>query len=143
MSAEEKKKEPIKVTDRRSFTPEGERRASVEPEEEKSPVLGEGFEIRRETQPEPQEPSDRTAQVDFISFILSLTSTAFIQLGEVEDPVQGSRGVDLEGARQMIDIIDMLHEKTRGNLEPQEEKFMERILFELKVKFSQAASSAR
>jgi len=142
MSAEEKKKEPIKVTDRRSFTPDGERRASVEPEE-KSPVLGEGFEIRREKPPEGPESSERPAQVDFISFILSLTSTAFIQLGEVEDPVQGSRGVDLEGARQMIDIIDMLHEKTRGNLEPQEEKFMERILFELKVKFSQAASTVR
>ncbi len=139
MPGEDKRKEPIKVTDRRSFTADGERRPSADTEE-KSTVSGEGFELRREPEPPPQQ-GGAPQPVDFVSFVLSLTSTAFIHLGEVEDPVEGSRRVDLEAARQMIDIIDMLRLKTKGNLEPQEEKVIERILFELKLKFSQAASA--
>jgi len=139
MPGEDRKKEPIKVTDRRSFTPDGERRPSDE-SGERTTVSGEGFEIRREPEP-PRPEAGGPHPVDFVSFVLSLTSTAFIHLGEVEDPVEGSRRVDLEAARQMIDIIDMLRLKTKGNLDPQEEKVIERILFELKLKYSQAASA--
>lgn len=140
---EREKKEPIKVTDRRSFTLEGERRAPEETETSSSEasgttrVQGEGFELRRP--PQPAAPASAQA-VDFSSFILSLTSTAFIHLGEMEDPVTHKVELHLEAARQMIDIIDMLHQKTKGNLDHQEEEFISGVLFELKMRYAEKAS---
>ena len=143
---DKEKKEPIKVTDRRAFTPEGERRSPSEDErharpepESPSTVKGEGFELRRPASS--STPQAAQQAVDFSSFILSLTSTAFIHLGEMEDPVTHQVQVQLEAARQMIDIIDMLHEKTKGNLDPQEEEFISGILFELKMRYSQKAGA--
>ena len=146
MPDEKRKKQPLKVTDRRSFTVEGEPRSvEAEPEppqtetEPTDPVRGEGFQMHRE----PKEPPGRPLPaVDFNSFLLSLSSTAFIHLGELEDPTSGERAVNLEGARQMIDIIDMLREKTKGNLEKQEEQFLTGILYELKMKYAQKATSS-
>ncbi|MGH9867622.1 MAG: DUF1844 domain-containing protein [Candidatus Polarisedimenticolia bacterium] len=142
---DKEKKEPIKVTDRRAFTPEGERRSPTTDDTPSSPepssastVKGEGFELRR---PASSAPQASQQAVDFSSFILSLTSTAFIHLGEMEDPVTHKVQVQLEAARQMIDIIDMLHEKTKGNLDPQEEEFISGILFELKMRYSQRAGT--
>lgn len=133
------KKEPIKVTDRRSFTLDGEPRSPDHSEPEKSQdtrIEGEGFEMRG--QPSREWPSPGA---DFNSFILSLSSTAFIHLGELEDPTTRKKEVRLDGARQIIDIIDMLREKTRGNLEPDEERFVEGVLYELKLKYSEKAPS--
>lgn len=150
--ADREKKEPIKVTDRRSFTMEGERRA---PEGTETPssdastttssgtsrVQGEGFELRRPQQPDAPSSAPPSAQaVDFSSFILSLTSTAFIHLGEMEDPVTHKVEVHLEAARQMIDIIDMLHQKAKGNLDHREEEFISGVLFELKMRYAEKAS---
>jgi hypothetical protein len=81
--------------------------------------------------------------VDFSSFVLSLTSTAFIHLGDMEDPVTRTRSVHLPAARQMIDIIDMLRAKTKGNLEPQEAEFIDQVLYELKMRYAEKASSVR
>ena len=140
MTDEKDKKEPIKITDRRSFTSEGERRRTEEapPEPERvETVQGEGFELRQGPQ-QPRPPGQ--PKVEFSSFILSLASTAFIQLGELEDPATHKVEMNLEGASQMIEILDMLHDRTRGNLDPQEEEFLSGILYELKLKYAQKAS---
>src|SRR5262249_27672310 len=111
MTEKDDKKEPIKVTDRRAFTMDGVRRvpepdeATTQPEPPREErVRGEGFEARPGPERKPGQPP---AEVEFSSFILSLASTAFIQLGELEDPVTHRTRVDLEGARQMIDVLDM------------------------------------
>jgi len=137
------KKEPLKVTDRRSFTSEGERRSPVTDQEpsdpgnsQAPPVKGESFEMR----PQPEPPSAKQA-VDFGSFILSLTSTAFIHLGEMEDPMTHTRQVQLDAARQMIDIIDMLRAKTKGNLDPQESELIDQVLYELKMRYAERAAA--
>jgi hypothetical protein len=138
--------EPLKVTDRRTFTPSGDRRqadvsdgtASGSPEEQEAETLkGPDFELRREA-PTPE--TGAPPEVEFNSFILSLASTAFIHLGELEDPVTHTQEINVPAARQLIDIIDMLHAKTRGNLEPKEEEFMQGILYELRMKYSEKAS---
>jgi hypothetical protein len=138
---QEGKKDPIKVTDRRAFTLDGERRrpeAEAEPEPPSSQVLkGEGFELRPS---QPQAPGAPPVAVEFSSFILSLASTAFIQLGELEDPVTHRIEQNLEGARQMIEILDMLRAKTQGNLDAQELEFLTGVLYELKLKFARKAS---
>lgn len=135
--------EPIKVTDRRSFTPEGERRSSTsEATSPEAPAAGEpaaevhrgeGFEMRRETPDASEYP-----EIEFNSFILSLAQTAFIHLGEMEDPVTKKRRVDPAAARQIIDIIAMLQHKTQGNLDPREKELVEGILYELRMKYTQA-----
>ncbi len=76
-------------------------------------------------------------KVDFITFIMSLSSSALVNLGEVPDPSTGKKEVNLELARHTIDILSMLEEKTRGNLNKEEENFFKDILFELKMKYVQ------
>jgi len=78
-------------------------------------------------------------KVDFITFIMSLSSSALVHLGEVPDPVTGKKEVDLELARHTIDVLSMLKEKTKGNLSDEEENFFKNILFELKMKYVQRA----
>ena len=133
----------IKVTDRRSFTNSGERRLPEEPSSTPSPdppgpVRGEGFELRRT--PDTPPPAGPDPDVSFTSFILSLASTAFIHLGEMEDPVTGVRAVNAPAARQIIDIIEMLHVRTRGNLDAKEDEFLRSIIAELKMTFAHKAT---
>jgi uncharacterized protein DUF1844 len=149
MPEKDRGKEPIKVTDRRSFTPEGERRvpdagrnpdAASSSQASEEAVHGQGFEMRPSPEATPGAPAHDRHPVDFSSFILSLTSTAFIHLGEMEDPVTHRLDVQLEAARQMIDIIGMLYAKTQGNLEPHEQELISGVLYELRLKYSERAS---
>ncbi len=71
--------------------------------------------------------------VNFSMFILSLNTSALVHLGEIPDPHTQQKKKDLALARQTIDILDMLREKTRGNLTKEEEKLLENILYELRL----------
>ena len=73
--------------------------------------------------------------VDFHTFILSLGSSALLHLGELEHPDGGTARVDLPLAKHTIDIIAMLQDKTRGNLTPPEERLMESLLYDLRLRF--------
>lgn len=74
--------------------------------------------------------------VSFLTLVLSLATTAAVHFGDVGDPTTGERKeVNLEGARQMIDIISILQDKTRGNLTPEEAAILERVLYELRMRF--------
>lgn len=73
--------------------------------------------------------------VDFSTFIMSLYSSALVQLGEMSDPVTGSRCKNMSVARQTIDMIDMLEKKTMGNLDPEEDKLMKSLIHELKLAY--------
>lgn len=77
--------------------------------------------------------------IDFLSFIMSLSTSALIYLGEIPDPVDNERKMIIPMAKQMIDLISLLKEKTKGNLTPDEEKYMENILFELRMLFIKVA----
>ncbi len=78
--------------------------------------------------------------IDFMSFIMSLSTSALIYLGEVPDPVDNEKKKIIPMAKQMIDLISMLNDKTKGNLTADEEKYMENILFELKMVFVKATA---
>jgi hypothetical protein len=74
--------------------------------------------------------------IDFYTFILSLGSSAFIHLGDAPHPETGQRmEPNLVLAQQTIDILAMLEEKTKGNLSPEEEKFLENLLMDLRLRF--------
>lgn len=76
--------------------------------------------------------------IDFTTFVLSLASTVLVNLGEVPDP-DGKRHDDLPIARQNIDLLLLLHTKTKGNLTGEEERLLDRVLLDLRMKFVEAA----
>ncbi len=74
--------------------------------------------------------------IDFYTFVLSLASSAFVHLGDAPHPETGEAGKpDFPLAQQTIDILAMLREKTKGNLTPEEEKFLENLLTDLRIRF--------
>jgi hypothetical protein len=74
--------------------------------------------------------------IDFSTFVLSLSTSALYQLGLVADPQTGKRAEpDRVIARQTIDTLEMLREKTRGNLEEEEDKLIDSLLYELHMRF--------
>ena len=78
-----------------------------------------------------------------MGFVLSLASTAAIHFGDMPDPITGKPSeVNLDGAAQMIDILALLDQKTRGNLTAEERQILEQVLYELRLRFVQASGSA-
>ncbi|NOY45643.1 MAG: DUF1844 domain-containing protein [Deltaproteobacteria bacterium] len=77
--------------------------------------------------------------VDFTGFVVGLAQMALVHLGEVADPATGEVRADLEQARHTIDILDMLQEKTRGNLTPDEATLLRTVSADLKLKFVRAS----
>ncbi len=83
-------------------------------------------------------PESSMPEVAFSTFILSLYSSALVHLGEMPEPSTGARIRDIDLAKQTIDMVIMLEEKTRGNLEDDEVKLMASLLHELKMAFARA-----
>ncbi|MEW6442968.1 MAG: DUF1844 domain-containing protein [bacterium] len=73
--------------------------------------------------------------VNFSTFVLSLSSSVLVHLGLAEDPVSGSVQRDLDLARQTIDLLGMLKDKTRGNLSEDEGHLMDGILYDLRMRY--------
>jgi hypothetical protein len=75
-------------------------------------------------------------QVSFIAFVLSLASNAAVHFGDLPDPLTNeTRAPDLEAAAQLIDLLAMLEEKTRGNLSPEERRLLDQVIFELRMRY--------
>jgi hypothetical protein len=74
-------------------------------------------------------------EVDFPSFIMSLSTSVFIHLGEIPDPTTNEKAINLPLAKQTIDLISMLKEKTEGNRSKDEDKLMDELLYNLRMKF--------
>ncbi len=139
---EEEEGKRIRVVDRRMFTPEGELRADFQPEEEPekpsppaaSPRSAPPVEPHAEKQERPAgEPAG-----DFASVVRSLATTAYASLGLVPDPATGARHRDPAVARQMIDWLGVLEQKTRGNLSFEESDLLSRVLYELRLSYVEA-----
>jgi hypothetical protein len=78
--------------------------------------------------------------VDISSFFISLAQSALVHLGEVADPSTGQRTPELTVARYTIDTLAMLEEKTKGNLDEQEAKLVDSLLYELRSKFVEVST---
>ena len=82
--------------------------------------------------------------ISFAQFIISLGTTAAVHFGDLPDPVSGERGEpNLIAAAQMIDLLSLLQDKTRGNLDPAEAKLLDDLLFDLRMRFVQAQQQPR
>ncbi len=77
--------------------------------------------------------------IDFLTFVLSLGSSAAIHLGDAPDPESGERHKNVPQAKQIIDMLGMLREKTQGNLTPEEARFLDGLLYDLRLRFVEAS----
>jgi hypothetical protein len=81
--------------------------------------------------------------VDFATHIISLASSAMVALGRMPAPDSETISVDLDTARYLIDVLGMLEQKTRGNLDDSELRLMQSLLYDLRVAFVDARAAAR
>lgn len=79
--------------------------------------------------------------IDFSTFVLSLSHSALMHLGEAPNPENGKVEKNLPLARQTIDLISMLEEKTKGNLTGDEERLIGQILFDLRMRYVELSKS--
>ena len=86
----------------------------------------------------PQTDTDEEPPIDFGGFIISLGTSAYVSLGKVDHPDLGGTEKDLPAAKNVIDILKLLQEKTKGNLEPEEERLLGGLIYELKMAYVEA-----
>ncbi len=121
--------EKFEVRDRRIFNQEGEQVQEVPDIKESMPGDAPGLHVHQEEQP----------PVDFMAFIGSLGASALMYLGEKVAPDQPDDLKDLAGAKQMIDLIALLEEKTKGNLTAEEAHMMQTLLYNLRMRYVREA----
>ena len=129
------------------FTSDGTLREDLEPEEEQTQEPVEEVETpSTETPPGPEAPGfehrslDEPEGVDFIMLINAMAQPALIFLGEVAHPGSGKPEINLEQARVQIDMLDVLRIKCRGNLTSEEESLLDRVLYELRMRYVSRSS---
>lgn len=84
-----------------------------------------------------------SSAITFNTFVLSLVSAAAVHFGDIAPPGSDKRlEPNLAGASQMIEILGMLEQKTRGNLTPDEKRFLEQVLYELRMRYVEATKQA-
>ena len=132
----------FKVSDRRRFTEEGEAR-----EEQDTDTRTEAAgEAPPDPAPEPTpeftgeagDAHEELPSINFPTFIISLSTQALMHLGEIGNPVTGKVEKDVAVAKQTIDIIGMLSEKSKGNLDENEEQLVREVLYNLRMKYVEA-----
>jgi hypothetical protein len=138
---EEEKSRGFKVDDRRRFSAEGD--AKPEQPEAPPPPSPPPQQAAAEATPRAagHHPASAEAppEINFVTFVVSLSTQALMHLGEIPDPMTNQRERDLDAAQHIIDILGMLQDKTRGNLDHDEESLLRSILFDLRMKYVESA----
>lgn len=119
------------VKDRRTFSQDSPSSADEQPAPEQRPepkgAPDSGAQPRQAETPLPQ--------INFPTFVASLNASALVHLGVIEDPVSGKAEKNLPMAKQTIDILSMLQQKTAGNLSADEDGMLKSILYDLRILF--------
>lgn len=123
------------VTDRRYLHMSEEEKAKFREQEAAQKKAAEKYQAARgsaQTTPLPE--------ITFSSFIISLSSSAFVHLGDIPDPATGQIKKDLALAKQTIDLLGLLREKTRNNLSEEEEQLFDHLLYDLRMRYVKEVS---
>jgi hypothetical protein len=107
--------------------PPAERRVEVE-ETDLESLDGEG-------------PAEGFPGIDFATFVLSLSHSVYLHLGDAPNPLSGKIERNLTMARQTIDLLGLLEQKTQGNLTGEEERVLEQVLYELRLRYVEVSRS--
>jgi hypothetical protein len=86
--------------------------------------------------------SDALPTIDFATFVLSLSHSALMHLGEAPHPETNKIEANLPLAKQNIDLLGLLDEKTKGNLTGDEERLLAQVLFDLRMRYVERAKTA-
>jgi hypothetical protein len=128
------------VKDRRRFSDEADaEEAKAAPAETVAP------EPEKETRKTPESGTEETfdktrgkgpfPEVSMATFIISLSSSALVHLGEIPEPETNQTRIDLPIAKQIIDTLGMLQEKTKGNLDQDEDRLLRSVLYDLRMRY--------
>ena len=144
MSEEEK---GFKVKDRRIFSDDTKEAEAKDEGTQTQPATDEGAQPQPSTEKtresEAAEPSKTDVseeqpqfpEINFPTFVVSLNASALLHLGAIEDPTTGQKTKNLSMAKQTIDILSMLEEKTAGNLNNEEKNLLKNILYDLRLMY--------
>lgn len=128
---EEKKDSGFVLKDKRLFDEEGKERVQ---DEKQSSAAEEKFKDSNDS-PNEQKQEYNYQQVNFTNFVLSLSTSALFHFGDFPEYEGGKTEKNLPAAKQTIDILDMLNEKTKGNLDKNESSLIQGVLYELKMRY--------
>lgn len=138
-------KKDFTVKDRRIFSQENQEGDASEketpdasPPEDAAQPSSDASETRAADEPDrpatpDQEETPPLPEINFSTFVVSLNASALLHLGAIEDPTTGQTNKNLPMAKQTIDILSMLEEKTAGNLKPEETNLLKSILYDLRI----------
>ncbi len=136
------------IKDKRRFDEEGEPVAEKEEPREQTPEEPQAASDKEEASRAEADKAAGSAkagtplpELNFATLIFSLSSSALVHLGQVPDPGTGEPKPDLPLAKQTIDLLGLLKEKTRGNLEEDEDKLLEGVLYDLRMAYVQAVKA--
>jgi len=137
MSEQEEQSKGFKVTDRRSFTREGDR--IVQEEQEREVV-----DVPPAAAPDARLRAESASRLEplFLDLLSLLATQASLALGSPH-PMTGEAHDDIEMARTMISMIEVLRTKTKGNLARDEEQALDEILYQLRMEFTKKAKAAK
>ena len=125
----------FRVTDRRRFTEDSEAHEETHASEEAEAAAPGPEPAAPGPEPEPAGGPSPDEPVSFSTFILGLSTQALLHLGDIESPVSGKVERDLGAARHVIDILGILQAKTTNNLEQAEERLLEAVLYDLRMRY--------
>lgn len=117
------------------FTFKDKRSSNQSDEEAKATDESQKKEQAAKEEPPAAQAAGKEFELNFSTFVLSLTSSAFYHLGDIPDPMTGQKQENLPAVKQTIDILIMLQEKTKNNLDAEEAKLMEQLIYELQIKY--------
>jgi hypothetical protein len=135
MEDEKDESRGFRVTDRRRFSDTGESR----PEGKDEPPAPEPAPA---APPPSHDPGDALEPVNFSTFVLGLSTQALLHLGDIPNPMTHAEEKDLDAAKHLIDILGILKDKTRNNLEPAEESLLDSILYDLRMRYVELVRQA-
>ena len=127
---EDTKEKDFIVKDKRTFDESGGVRQAEPKEAEEKKIIEE-----KQTEKSAAGEEKFLPEMNFSNFVFSLSTTAIYHFGDLPDPVSGKKETNLPAAKQTIDILSMLDEKTKGNLDDREKELLDGVLFELRMRY--------
>ncbi len=125
------------IKDRRMFAEDelGAKETEAKPEKAEKPRAQSDENEKRSPEAPEQASADQVPlpELNFSTFVISLNASALVHLGVIEDPGSGTKTKNMPMAKQTIDMLDMLQEKTKGNLTTEEENILKSVLYDLRI----------
>ena len=131
----EEKKDFV-VKDRRIFAQDADEKPGDDEKKEETESPSTDEQATQEDAPAADQAEEaQFPEINFPTFVASLNASALVHLGVIEDPASDQKTKNLPMAKQTIDILSMLEDKTEGNLTPEEENMLKNVLYDLRIMF--------